>query len=279
MAHQQKIVRFIENCIIIWVDSKHSRRNRTDNDIQTSITALRHIVNSITLFHTCDACIEFINSKVKEEKIFLIVSGSLAQRLVPQIEHDIKLDSIYIFCLNKSKHEQWARNEDHRKIKDIYTNIRDICDQLKEDIKQCDYESISIQILGSQILKNFNHLDASFMYSQLLKEILLSIKHDNASLEQAKKDLVDFCRIHYAENTTELCIIEEFKQNYSYASAIWWYTRECFTYSTLNRALGLQDVEILMKMSFFIYDLHRQLEHFHKAMNNHQILTVYRGQG
>ena len=32
------------------------------------------------------------DDKVKEEKVFLIVSGSLGQYLVPQIEHDIKLD-------------------------------------------------------------------------------------------------------------------------------------------------------------------------------------------
>jgi hypothetical protein len=91
--------------------------------------------------------------------------------------------------------------------------------------------------------------------------------------------LLDFCRIHYAKNSAALCVIEEFQENYSNPSPIWWYTRECFTYSMLNRALCAQDVEILMKMSFFICDLHRQLEHLYKTMKNGQILTVYRGQG
>jgi hypothetical protein len=279
MACEQTPVRFIENFIIIWVDSNLHHKNITDDDIQTSIAALRQIVNSIIFVDTNDACIDFIDKKIKQEKIFLIISGSLGQHLIPQIKHNINLDSIYIFCMKKIKHEQWTTKNQHHRIKGIFTDIQDVCNQLKEDIKQCKHEFSSIQILGLQTSKVCNHLDASFMYSQLLKEILLSIEYDNDTLEQAKNDFIDFCRIHYAGNETELCIIEEFKENYTHPSPIWWYTRECFTYSMLNRALCGQDVEILIKMSFFICDLHRQLEDLHKAMNNRQILIVYRGQG
>ncbi|CAF2826728.1 unnamed protein product [Rotaria sp. Silwood2] len=279
MADQQQEIRFIENFIIIWVDSKLRRRNRRNEDIQTSITKLRHIVNLIKMFDTCESCIDFIDNKVKQEKVFLIVSGSLGQQLVPSIEHDIKLDSIYVFCCKKFKHEQWARKENHRKIKGIFTDIQDICNQLKEDIKHCQNDLTSIQTVGSQTLEISNHLDASFMYSQLLKDIILSIEYDNTTREQAKQDFIDFCRIYYAHNNAELCVIEEFKQNYSNPSPIWWYTRECFLYSMLNRALCTQDMEILIKMNFFIYDLHQQLEQLHKTTNNGNILTVYRGQG
>jgi hypothetical protein len=218
-------------------------------------------------------------NKIKDEKVFLIVSGSLGQQLVPKIEHDTNLDSIYIFCWDKLKHEQWANKDHHHKIIGVFTDIRDVCNQLKEDIKHCQYEFTSIQTLNSQTLKIVNHLDASFMYSQLLKEILLSMDQNDIDLKEAKDKFVDFCRIYYAKNSAKLCVIEEFNQNYSNSSPIWWYTRECFTYSMLNRALGVQDVEILIKMSFFICDLHRQLEHLHQAMNHREILTVYRGQG
>jgi len=279
MAHLQEAVRFIENFVIIWVDSSLHCKNSSDDDIQHLIAALHLIVNSIKIFDTCETCIDFIHHQVKEEKVFLIVSGSLGEQLVPQIENDIKLDSIYVFFWKKFKHEQWATKEQHHKIMGIFTDIQDICNRLKEDIKHCEHDLTSIQTLGSQTSNISNELDASFMYSQLLKEILLSVEYDNTTLEQAKEDLVDFCRIHYAKNSAELSIIDEFKQKYSHPSPIWWYTRECFTYSMLNRALGAQDVEILMKMSFFICDLHRQLEDLHKTMNNHQMLTVYRSQG
>ncbi|CAF2616139.1 unnamed protein product [Rotaria sp. Silwood2] len=279
MAYQQQETRFIENFIITWVDSKLRRRNRTDNDIQTSITVLRRIVNSIKIFDTCELFIDFIDNKVKEEKVFLIVSGSLGQQLVLNIEHDTKIDSIYVFCFKKSKHEQWDTKEQHHKMKGVFTDIQEICNQLKEDIKQCQQELTPIETLSSHTLKISNHLDASFMYSQLLKDIILSMEYDNTTREQAKEDFISFCQLYYAENNRELSVIEEFQQNYSNPSPIWWYTRECFIYSMLNRALCKQDMAILIKMNFFIYDLHQQLENLHKAMNNSEILPVYRSQG
>jgi hypothetical protein len=171
MADQKESIRFIENFLIIWVDSKLHCKNKADNDIQNSIAALNDIVNSMKTFDRCEACIEFIKNDIKEEKVFLIVSGSLGKYLVPQIEHDIKLDSIYVFCRNKLKHEKWAIKEQHHKIMGIFPHIKEICDQLKQDVKHCEHEFTSIQTLGSQTSNISNHLDASFMYSQLLKEI------------------------------------------------------------------------------------------------------------
>jgi hypothetical protein len=252
MACEQTPVRFIENFIIIWVDSNLHHKNITDDDIQTSIAALRQIVNSIIFVDTNDACIDFIDKKIKQEKIFLIISGSLGQHLIPQIKHNINLDSIYIFCMKKIKHEQWATKNQHHKIKGIFTDIQDVCNQLKEDIKQCKHEFSSIQILGLQTSKVCNHLDASFMYSQLLKEIPLALIQDDAD----KDELVNYCRQQCSNNDRELRIIDEFEEKYDLPSPIWWYTRECFTYSMLNKALRTQDIEVIVKMGFFVRGLH-----------------------
>ena len=279
MSHSAKSVRFVESFIIIWVDARLHSDQPLDEDTEHSRAALHQIVNSVKLFDTSDKCIHFINDTIKDEKVFLIVSGSIGQDLVPQIEDDHRLDSIYIFCWDKSKHEQWANKQQHHKVNGVFTNIKELCAQLEEDIKHSQHEFTSIQTLPSDTSKITDHLDASFMYSQLLKEIILNINYDQIELEEEKNKLVDFCRNHYAGNNAELNVIEEFKETYSKPTSIWWYTRECFTYSMLNRALGTQDVEILIKMSFFICDLHRQLEQLHKAVPVDQVLTVYRGQG
>jgi hypothetical protein len=63
------------------------------------------------------------------------------------------------------------------------------------------------------------------------------------------------------------------------SSPIWWYTRECFTYSMLNKALRTQDIEIIIKMGFFIRDLLRQIQQLHSKSNNQQQFVVYRGRG
>ena len=50
-----------------------------------------------------------------------------------------------------------------------------------------------------------DQLDQSFMYTQILKEIIFEIKYN----EQSIKDLVTYCRDLYAGNQNELQIIEE----------------------------------------------------------------------
>jgi tetratricopeptide (TPR) repeat protein len=74
-------------------------------------------------------------------------------------------------------------------------------------------------------------------------------------------------------------VIGEFERDYDHPSPIWWYTRECFIYAMLNKALRIQDVEIILNMGFFLRDLHRQIEHLHSNIDKRNRLTVYRGQG
>ncbi|CAF4443886.1 unnamed protein product, partial [Adineta steineri] len=70
----------------------------------------------------------------------------------------------------------------------------------------------------------------------------------------------------------QLNIINEFEHNYRQEKAIWWYTRECFTYEILNRALRTLDADTIINMGFFIHDLHQQIVQLHE-----QQLPYYRG--
>jgi tetratricopeptide (TPR) repeat protein len=63
------------------------------------------------------------------------------------------------------------------------------------------------------------------------------------------------------------------------SSPIWWYTRDTFLYAMLNRALRTQDIEIIIKMGFFVRDLHEHIKNLHLNFNKEKHLTVYRGQG
>ncbi|CAF2531307.1 unnamed protein product [Rotaria sp. Silwood2] len=46
--------------------------------------------------------------------------------------------------------------------------------------------------------------------------------------------------------------IDEFNENYNRELAIWWNTRKYFLYAMLNRSLTTQDIEVLLKMRFFV---------------------------
>ncbi|CAF1687454.1 unnamed protein product, partial [Adineta ricciae] len=97
----------------------------------------------------------------------------------------------------------------------------------------------------------------------------------------AKSKLVDDCRAKYADSPLQTNLIDEFNLEYSNLLAIKWYTKESFLYGSLNRALRTQDVETIMKMGFFLKDLHQQIVEFHTAQSKvreNDKFIVYRGQ-
>jgi hypothetical protein len=47
----------------------------------------------------------------------------------------------------------------------------------------------------------------------------------------------------------------------------------------LNRALRTQNIDILIKMSLFLYDTHRNIEQLHLRLENKNLLTAYYEQG
>ncbi|CAF3954792.1 unnamed protein product [Rotaria sp. Silwood1] len=114
------------------------------------------------------------------------------------------------------------------------------------------------------------------MYTFLLKETLTDMKHDKRSIQE----FVTYCRDWHG-NEFPKQDIEQFQQEYHEHSPIWWYTAPHFLYSVLEYSLETLDFEAIIKLGFFILDLHEQLgklhsERFKKVKGK---LTVYRGQG
>ena len=274
-AASQPRQRIVQNYVLVWVDAGIDQSNK---DNQNTLAQLRSVVNDVTICTQSDQCIQFLNS-IDDEKAFVIISGSLGQHLVPDIHAMPQLDAIYIFCRDKSRHEQWAQN--WTKIKGVHTAIAPLCEALELAAKQCNEDSITISVVPMDkdtSGENLEKLEASFMYSQIFAEILLEMEFD----EQSIKKLSVYCRTFYTDNGKELNVINEFAHKYSPESSIWWYTRECFTYQMLNRALRNLEADTIIKMGFFIRDLHRQIEQLHqKQISGYHGKTfiIYRGQG
>ena len=124
-----------------------------------------------------------------------------------------------------------------------------------------------------------NQLNCSFMYTQFLKEIILTINFDDKHI----KDFIVYCREKFVDNDVELNNIKQLERKYRNKTPIWWYTYECFLYPMVNRALRTMDMDIAIKMGFFIGDLHRHIQELHAVQfgdyHSVQKLTLYRGQG
>ncbi|CAF3844870.1 unnamed protein product [Rotaria sordida] len=266
----------VENFRILWLDANI---DKTNPDCCNTLTRLRRVVSTVDTFTDVDPCVNFLKN-IHDEKVFMIVSGRLGENIIPIIHSMTQLDSVFVFCSNKARYEHlmtaWP------KVKGILTHIDTICKSLYQTAHHFNQDSMPMSFLSASGTSSsgsiLNQSDLNFMYGQLFKEILLDINEDD---EQSIKELAQYCREKYSNNQVELEKIDQFEREYHQYPPIWWYTCECFIYHMLNRALGTLDVDIILKMGFFIRDLHRDLEKLHSE-NIHrykgQSLTVYRGQ-
>ncbi|CAF2567073.1 unnamed protein product [Rotaria sp. Silwood2] len=259
--------RFLESCLIIWL------YDETSNKFENEIKHLRKLVYGFKTFNNIDVCITFINN-VQDEKIFLILSGRY--RTFECFHHLPHLEKLYIFNsfqeLNDAKHETLKYN--------IIQNINSLYKQLEEDIQLCEMDFMSITVVSvlSQDISFSSKLtkqQASFLFGQMIKEITSRLKFESSS----KDVLIDFCRVHYANNDEQLRIIDEFAKNYRPNKALWWLTNRCFISKILNRVQRTREIDIIYKFGFLIKQANIQLSRLYEenASLMKTISVVYRG--
>ena len=278
MATEETNTKMLQNVVLVWLDPNISE---TNDDYQNSIPNLRGVINTVKTYTDNDECANFL-VEIRDEKAYMIISGSISKYIIPCL-HDIpQLDSIFIFWYNKQQYEEWIKN--WPKVKGVYADINEICEVLKQSVDDCEQNSIGFTLIenANDVSTNTHRLEPLFMYTQILKEILLEIEVGPEHIF----DFTQYCRQALEkDNKKQLKNVNTFEQDYSKKTktAIWWYTWESFLYPMLNRALRLSEIELIIKMGFFVADLHRQIEHLHQqqftAVNANKPFIVYRGQG
>ena len=260
--------RMVQNFRLIWLDTKSSPSNE-------DVRQLRTVVNDINVFTDPDKCVDSLED-LQSDKAFLIISDSLAQTILPCIHSIPEIDAIYIFGEDEKLYRECP------KVKGVHTRIDVLCESLELAGKRCNQNSIAISFTelddDETAKRDANRLDPSFMYTQLFKDALLDMQHDETEVQQ----LVQYCRELYHDNRAQQALIDEFGRDYRPERAIWWYTRHDFIYQILNRALRLLEADIIVSMGFFIHDLHRQIQDEHQEQVDHyggEPFVVYRGQG
>jgi tetratricopeptide (TPR) repeat protein len=116
------------------------------------------------------------------------------------------------------------------------------------------------------------------MWFQLFIEVLLRMHHKSTD----RQELMDICKNSYKGNNEEMKIIDDFEKNYNPEKAIWWYTRESCFYRMMNKALRVQDFDMLFAFRFLITDIAKQIkseyEKFIRTSDTRSMIHVYRGQ-
>ena len=260
--------RFVEDVLVVWLDASLEKPNEST---VKSLGQIRRISNILKTFSDLERCAEFISS-VQDEKLFLIVSGSLGPPIVARVEGLDQMHSIFIYCGNKANHEQWTKG--YKKVRSLHTQIRELCETVKYHIRQYEKSITSISILPPSNSVELNESTEEFIAYQVLKSIMIEIRYDKTS----RKEFMNYARQFYLENDFQLNLIDTLDTNYDLHSPIWWYTRHCCLYSMLQRAFLKQDLEIAYKLAFFIRDLHRDIKKSYLQVHNHQHrpILVYR---
>jgi tetratricopeptide (TPR) repeat protein len=269
--------RMDQNFLLIWLDESLDEQN--NDDCRNSIAKLRQVVNTLETFTDADECIDFITD-IKKETIFIIVSGTFSAAIVPIVHDILHVSCVYILCKNKCRYEQWALQ--WSKVKGVSTDITPIYEALKKATQLCDQNMVSISFFKSSDKasnQNLDQLHQSFMYTQILKEILLTIDFEQTHIDE----FLTYCREQFASNSTGLRNVDKLEEEYRLHLPIWWYTSDGFLYSMLNRALRVMEVDLIIKMGFFVRDLHNHIAALHSTqyngLNRSNSFTLYRGQG
>ncbi|CAF4061114.1 unnamed protein product [Adineta steineri] len=261
------------NYLLLWVDISI---DQTNDDFENTVKQIQAVTGDVNVFRQREACIDFLTDAQEDIKCFLVVKDATSQQLMPLISDIPQLDGVYIFNDIKTPHEEWTK--EWQKIKGVHTNIDDICQRLQMDVQQYNQDSIAMSFITVDEMAstdNLNQLEPTFMYTQLFKKILLDMEHD----KHAIKDFISYCR---QTNSGSITNIDLFEKEYPAKSAIWWYTHPSFIYSMLNDGLRYMEGGTIIKMGFFIHDLHQQIQQLHQQQANiyhDKSFIVYRGQG
>lgn len=155
---------------VIWCD-KSIDNNRPDD--QHTLAHLRSVYRHLIIFGEEKLLLKYIDDMEGKNRLFLIISGSLGEHLVPQIHHRHEIRSIYIFCGNKSTHEVWARR--FPKIKGVFDQITQLCRVLKADKQQLQDERVPKMIIDD--LQDHSSSFSNFEQHSTIKDLKYSPDH------------------------------------------------------------------------------------------------------
>ncbi|CAF3807343.1 unnamed protein product [Rotaria sp. Silwood1] len=149
----------------------------------------------------------------------MIVSGQSEQEIVPSIHKLQQVVSIYIYCMNKKKNEQWART--FAKVKAVVVELDELIFRIGTDhrIQKIVEEPLSINIFttSTSVGTSTMGINGQFVYSQLLIDCFLRLKY----IEADKQELIRLCKQKYENDIAELYNLHEFEKKYSANRVLW----------------------------------------------------------
>ncbi|CAF1092680.1 unnamed protein product [Rotaria sordida] len=259
-----------ENFVLIWLDRALDTKY---NDLR-NLAKIRDVAYSLRTYTDPTVCLEYIKES-SNEKIFLIVSGTIGKEFVPLIHHLPQVQSIYVLCLHKRQQIEWTSAFSKIRQEDIFNHVSPLIDRLKIDLFKCEYVSdISFKLERS--IFDIHQKMTDFKWSRLLSHTLTKLIPDR----KAQQEMIDYLRDYYKDNQASLEFLDDFSKNYKNEQAIRWYTRPGCLFRSLNRSFREENIEEIYRFRSFIRDLSEQIDLLYieqKETIGCDSYTVYRG--
>ncbi|CAF1494133.1 unnamed protein product [Adineta steineri] len=131
---------------------------------------------------------------------------------------------------------------------------------------------------GEEIfIRHLSKENKQFIAFQLLLDFILRLEQTS----YAKQEFLQFSRSKYKNNPAQLKVIDDFERNYRPEEAVRWFSKDNFLYRLLNKSLRIEIIDDIVKMRYFINDLHNQLAElqlsFIESLNGKKEIILYRG--
>ena len=121
-------------------------------------------------------------------------------------------------------------------------------------------------------IRHLSKDNLQFLGFQVLVDMVLRLEQSR----YAKEELIEFCRLRCSADE-----MKEFETTYKSTDALKWYTKDSFLYRILHESLRIETIDSIVKMRYYIQDLHNQLAElqlsFIDSLNGKTLLTLYRG--
>jgi hypothetical protein len=185
----------------------------------------------------------------------VVIAGEHEELIISTIQEIPQVSYIYILSEQNVPHEKW------NKVLGIYRDITSICNALRQTTNQ-----------------SLDVLESSFMYTQILKEILLNMDFEKVHFDK----FIRYFRERWAGHKFDLEKLDRVEKEYHKSQPVRWYTSERFFSCMLNGALRQMDTIVIVNMGFFVRDLHENIVKLHfeqyAGQNPSQSFIAYRGQ-
>lgn len=188
---------------------------------KNEVSQLRQLThNEIQQFSDPDSFVNFATDWRTQKKLYWIVDENFGNDIIPLIHDAPYIDCIYI--LDDVCDNQWTRK--YSKIKKITSSLESIKNMIEEQMTINERKLVGISIFNSTSndhlpnLTVVDRLDPAFMYSQVLKDIIL----DTNFKERDKKEFFEFVRERHANNNATQEKIKNLENNYKQYTPAWW---------------------------------------------------------